>query len=114
MNFYLKFMQILIQFNYKQLIFKLIYCSQLEYTPLPAVCGRITNEKANPFLGIISIKGGKAIGATDNNGEFSLSKNLPSDALLVFIAVTTETFETKTTADRICCRCWSPDQQHRE
>ena len=66
-----------------------------EATPPPVVRGRITNEKGEAVAGVnISIKGDKLIGVTNDNGEFTLL-NVPNDAVLVFSAVTIETFETK-------------------
>jgi len=63
--------------------------------PPPTVHGRITNEKGEPVAGVnVSIKGGKVIGVTNDNGEFTLT-NLPDNAVLVFSAVSVETFETK-------------------
>lgn len=61
----------------------------------PTVHGRITNEKGEAVAGVnISIKGGKVIGVTDDNGEFTLS-NVLDNVTLVFSAVSIETFETK-------------------
>lgn len=60
----------------------------------PTVRGRITNEKGEPVAGVsISIKGGKTVGVTNDNGEFTLN-NIANNATLVFSAVTVETFET--------------------
>lgn len=63
--------------------------------PPPTVHGRVTNEKGEPVVGVnISIKGGKVIGVTDDNGEFTLN-NIDNNATLVFSAVTIETYEVK-------------------
>jgi len=63
--------------------------------PPPTVHGRITNEKGDAVGGVsISIKGGKIIGVTNDNGEFTLT-NVADNALLVFSAVNTETLEIK-------------------
>jgi TonB-linked SusC/RagA family outer membrane protein len=63
--------------------------------PPPTVHGRITNEKGEPVAGVnISIKGGKVIGVTGDNGEFTLT-NVVDNITLVFSAVTIETFEIK-------------------
>jgi TonB-linked SusC/RagA family outer membrane protein len=63
--------------------------------PPPTVKGRITNEKGEPVVGVnISLKGGKIIGVTNDNGEFVLN-NIPDNAVIVFSAVTIEDFETK-------------------
>lgn len=62
--------------------------------PPPTVHGRIINDKGEPVPGVtISIKGGKAIGTTNDNGEFTLT-NVPDNATLVFTALTIERFET--------------------
>ena len=61
----------------------------------PTVHGRVTNEKGEPVAGVsISIKGGKTIGVTNDNGEFTLT-NVADNAVLVFSAVNTETLEIK-------------------
>lgn len=63
--------------------------------PPPTVHGRITNEKGEPVAGVnITIKGGKVVGITDNNGEFTLT-NVADNAVLVFSAVTVETLEVR-------------------
>jgi TonB-linked SusC/RagA family outer membrane protein len=60
----------------------------------PTVRGRITNEKGEAVAGVsISLKNGKVIGVTNDNGEFVLT-NVADNAVLVFSAVTMETFET--------------------
>ena len=57
--------------------------------------GHITNENGEPIAGVtISIKGGKPVGVTDNNGEFTLA-NIAGDAVLVFSAVSIETYQVK-------------------
>ena len=62
--------------------------------PPPTVHGRIINDKGEPVAGVtISIKNGKVIGTTNDNGEFTLT-NVPDDAVLVFSAITIEKFET--------------------
>lgn len=61
----------------------------------PYVHGRITNEKGEPVAGVsITIKGGKTVGVTNDNGEFTLT-NISDNAVLVFSAVTIEAFEMK-------------------
>lgn len=63
--------------------------------PPPTVHGRITNEKGEAVAGVsIAIKGGKVVGVTDNNGEFTLN-NLADNATLVFTAVNMETLEVR-------------------
>ncbi|MES2329963.1 MAG: SusC/RagA family TonB-linked outer membrane protein [Bacteroidota bacterium] len=63
--------------------------------PPPTVHGRITNEKGEAVAGVsISIKGGKTIGVTNDNGEFTLT-NVADNAVLVFSAINTETLEIK-------------------
>lgn len=63
--------------------------------PPSSVHGRITNEKGEPVAGVsISIKGGKVIGVTNDNGEFILN-NVPDGATLVFSAVSIERMEAK-------------------
>jgi TonB-linked SusC/RagA family outer membrane protein len=61
----------------------------------PIVSGRITDEKGKPVAGVtISVKGGKVIGITNDNGEFIL-ENVPADATLVFAAVNIENHQVK-------------------
>lgn len=64
--------------------------------PPPVIIkGKVTNENGEPVAGAtVSLKGGKAIGITNNNGEFSVSVPDPN-AILVFSAVTIETLEVK-------------------
>lgn len=63
--------------------------------PPPTIHGRIVNEKGEPVAGVnVSIKGGKVVGVTNDNGEFTLT-NVPDNTTLVFSAVSVETFETK-------------------
>ncbi len=67
----------------------------LPLPPPPTVHGRITNEKGEAVAGVsISIKGGKTIGVTNDNGEFTLT-NVADNAILVFSAINTETLEIK-------------------
>jgi TonB-linked SusC/RagA family outer membrane protein len=62
--------------------------------PPPTVRGRITNEKGEAVAGVnISLKGGKVIGVTNDNGEFTLT-NVADNATLVFSAVSIETAES--------------------
>ncbi len=66
---------------------------RLEPFPPPTVHGRITNEKGEAVAGVsISIKGGKTIGVTNDDGMFTLT-NVPDNAILVFSAVNVETRE---------------------
>ncbi len=66
---------------------------RLEPTLPPTVHGRITNEKGEAVAGVsISIKGGKTIGVTNDDGMFTLT-NVPDNAILVFSAVNVETRE---------------------
>lgn len=61
----------------------------------PIVRGKIRSEKGSPVAGVsIEIKGGKVIGMTDQNGDFSL-RNIPDNAILVFSSVSMETLEVK-------------------
>lgn len=61
----------------------------------PAVHGRITNEKGEPVAGVsIALKGGKVVGVSNDNGEFTLN-NIPDGATLVFSGVNIQTYETK-------------------
>lgn len=61
----------------------------------PKVHGRVVDEKGEPVSGVsVSLKGGKTIGVTDNNGEFVLT-NIDNNAILVFKAVSIETIEVK-------------------
>ena len=64
-------------------------------SPPVTIHGHITNENGEPIAGVtIAIKGGKPIGVTDNNGEFTLT-NIAADAVLVFSAVSIETYQVK-------------------
>ncbi len=57
--------------------------------------GVVRDESGKPSAGItISIKGGKAIGATNDNGEFTLT-GVGNNAILVFSGVSIESFEIK-------------------
>jgi len=61
----------------------------------PQVTGRILNEDGNPIPGVsISIKGGKVVGMTNEQGHFTLS-NIPDDAILVFTSVNMEPREVR-------------------
>lgn len=63
--------------------------------PLFKIHGRIVNEDGEPVAGVtVSVKYGKAVGATNNNGEFSVEVT-NANATLVFTAVNIETFEKK-------------------
>ena len=66
-----------------------------EQLPPPSIHGRVMNENGEPVAGVsISVKGGKAVGVTNENGEFVL-KNVDPGATLVFTAVNMETYEAK-------------------
>src|SRR6187402_618978 len=65
--------------------------SDMPAAPPPVVTGRILNDTGDPIPGVsISIKGGKVIGITNDQGQFTLS-NIPDDATLVFSSVNMET-----------------------
>jgi TonB-dependent starch-binding outer membrane protein SusC len=65
-------------------------------TPPPIeVRGRAANEKGEPLQGVtIAVKGGKVVGVTDVNGEFTLT-NIDPQATLVFTGVNIEAYEVK-------------------
>jgi len=57
------------------------------------VHGVVRDESGKPAAGVsITIKGGKTIGVTNDNGEFNLT-GVGNNAILVFSAVSIETFE---------------------
>lgn len=69
--------------------------SDIPTAPPPVVTGRILNDNGDPIPGVsISIKGGKVIGITNDQGQFTLS-NIPDDATLVFSSVNMETKEVR-------------------
>jgi TonB-linked SusC/RagA family outer membrane protein len=65
-------------------------------TPNPIdIRGRVIDETGKPVPGVtVSIKGGKMVAFTDDNGEFTL-KTVDKDAILVFTSVNMERFEMK-------------------
>lgn len=67
-----------------------------DMSPPPiTVHGHITNENGEPIAGVtIAIKGGRPVSVTDNYGEFTLV-NIAADAVLVFSAVSIETYQVK-------------------
>ncbi|MBS1603188.1 MAG: SusC/RagA family TonB-linked outer membrane protein [Bacteroidetes bacterium] len=66
-----------------------------EPLPPPQVTGRILNDSGSPIPGVtISVKGGKVVGITNDQGQFILT-NIPDDAILVFTSVNMETKEVR-------------------
>ncbi len=61
----------------------------------PDIHGRVVDEKGEPVPGVtISIKGGKPIGTTNANGEFTLT-GVDAQATLVFTGANVETHEVR-------------------
>ncbi|WP_158643981.1 SusC/RagA family TonB-linked outer membrane protein [Pseudobacter ginsenosidimutans] len=67
---------------------------QLFSHPPVNIRGRITNEKGEPVMASVQVKGSNKGTTTDSNGEFELS-DVDDQATLIITGVSIESFETK-------------------
>lgn len=66
-------------------------------TPVIDIKGRVVNEKSEPVIATVTIKGSSKATSTDANGHFEL-KNIDENATLVISGVNIESYEVKIAA----------------